>query len=88
MTLCNRAEVEIYWSPDTKRITARTVPGAQKCGRAQPLPDGALLVGSYAHPFSSVDFLGDLEDLLAALAMRATARSRQNDAGAVQTASA
>jgi DNA-binding IclR family transcriptional regulator len=61
--LANLSHVRMYWTPSGRRILARAVAAERKF----TLPADALLIGTYAHPFNTDDFLGDLDDLLAKL---------------------
>ncbi len=63
MTLANLSQVEFYWSPAVRRVMARATSGTRKFA----LPRDAVLIGLYAPPFACVEFLGDLEDVLAEL---------------------
>lgn len=63
--------VQVYWLRSARRLTVRATVKLRRDLR--PVPVDAVLIGTYAHPFSSVDFLGDLEDLLDHLAARENA---------------
>jgi hypothetical protein len=69
MTLANLAQVRVYWCQATRRITARKTVSTRRL----ELPSSCVLIGTYTHPFNSGDFIGDLDDLLAKLAVDAAA---------------
>jgi hypothetical protein len=59
-TLVKLSHVTLYWDPRKRRILARVAVGKQR----HPLPAGVHAIGTYAHPFPTNTFLGDLNDLL------------------------
>jgi hypothetical protein len=61
--LANLGEFRLFWSPRHRRILARSV----AVGRHFRVPDGAVLVGTFAHGIPTRDVLADLEETLAQL---------------------
>lgn len=60
--ICMFDQVTIYWRPALRDIAMRN---------NSPVPPDAVLVGTYAHPFSARDFIEDLNDVIAKLAVQA-----------------
>lgn len=57
MSLANLGEFRVYWLPERRRITARSV----CCTRHFAVPDGAQLVGTFAEPCKSDAFFEALD---------------------------
>jgi hypothetical protein len=65
--LCNLGEFRLYLLPATGRLMARSVMPAHS--RGWPVPEGAQLVGVYAHGgIRAPEVLEDVDALLATLA--------------------
>lgn len=74
MSLCNMQHVDVYWLQRENRLLFRSVTAEKK----HPIPDGAVYVGNYTHPFGAVEFLGDLERVLRRIAVEEETRRRGN----------
>ncbi len=61
MSLANLGEFRVFWLPALRRIMARSV----SCTRQFAIPAGAVLVGTYSHPFRADAFLDDLDCAIA-----------------------
>lgn len=70
MSLTNLGEFTAYFSQDTGKLMARS----PTCSKKWPIPPGAILIGSYAHPCSPESLFDDLNDALSALAINHAAR--------------
>jgi hypothetical protein len=66
--LCNLQEFEMYWIPEARRVSARSV----SVEKRHWLPESAALIGRYSNSVDAVvdrldpiEFLRDLEDVIA-----------------------
>ena len=62
--LANLGEFRLFWSPRHRCVVVRSV----AVGRRFRVPEGALLVGTYAAGIPTRDVLADLEELIASQA--------------------
>lgn len=74
--LANLAHLQVYWLASETRLVVRSVTAKKR----HAIPAGAELIGVYSQPFGAREFLSDLDDLLARLAVEEQRRAQQQKA--------